>query len=340
MVPQRLVVLSDREAVDRITFDLRWKYAALDFDYGGLFAIGACLTCVRDCDGHSVRIEFLEIGLPGRASGSADRRSKRVTESTALYDVVATQDTRWNADPFWRSARCFGSSTTRSPRALAAFVLGKPRRRLRRGGQAVVRLGRRRSTRSTGGCKRRMRTQRSRRGSMAARSIRRSPYAAKLVATVRRTSDWSSVVIGRRPTSRVGVAAATRVIVDRRIPRIAPRHASAARELVDDDTKGHVRGSIPTPDHHGHRGPASAHFATESAVESNDLACGRLKPNAEQRVAGLRLHRSRAMSMRPLASTRRDRRSENRSDACRDSRRRSLNKHDRRDRRQDPYRWR
>jgi hypothetical protein len=34
MVLQRMEGLSDREAVDRITFDLRWKYAAggLDFD--------------------------------------------------------------------------------------------------------------------------------------------------------------------------------------------------------------------------------------------------------------------------------------------------------------------
>ena len=37
MVLQRLEGLSDREAVDRIAFDLRWKYAAggLDFDYAG-----------------------------------------------------------------------------------------------------------------------------------------------------------------------------------------------------------------------------------------------------------------------------------------------------------------
>src|SRR5271167_1386404 len=37
MVLQRLEGLSDREAVDRVTFDLRWKYAAggLDYDYPG-----------------------------------------------------------------------------------------------------------------------------------------------------------------------------------------------------------------------------------------------------------------------------------------------------------------
>src|SRR3954471_20343695 len=37
MVLQRLEGLSDREAVERVTFDLRWKYAAggLDFDYAG-----------------------------------------------------------------------------------------------------------------------------------------------------------------------------------------------------------------------------------------------------------------------------------------------------------------
>lgn len=37
MVLQRIEGLSDREAVDRFTFDARWKYAAggLDFDYPG-----------------------------------------------------------------------------------------------------------------------------------------------------------------------------------------------------------------------------------------------------------------------------------------------------------------
>ena len=37
MVLQRLEGLSDREAVDRFTFDVRWKYAAggLDLDYPG-----------------------------------------------------------------------------------------------------------------------------------------------------------------------------------------------------------------------------------------------------------------------------------------------------------------
>jgi transposase-like protein DUF772 len=37
MVLQRLEGCSDREAVERFTYDLRWKYAAggLDFDYPG-----------------------------------------------------------------------------------------------------------------------------------------------------------------------------------------------------------------------------------------------------------------------------------------------------------------
>jgi Transposase domain (DUF772) len=37
MVLQRLEGLSDREAVDRFAFDVRWKYAAggLDFDHPG-----------------------------------------------------------------------------------------------------------------------------------------------------------------------------------------------------------------------------------------------------------------------------------------------------------------
>jgi hypothetical protein len=37
MVLQRIEGCSDREAVDRFTYDARWKYAAggLDFDYPG-----------------------------------------------------------------------------------------------------------------------------------------------------------------------------------------------------------------------------------------------------------------------------------------------------------------
>lgn len=93
MVLQRLHGLSDREAVDAFAFDLRWKYAAgaLDFDHPG-FA-HTVLVDFRERLRRSKRPNRIfeaaltvakEAGLVGR---------KRVLDSTALYDAVATQDT-------------------------------------------------------------------------------------------------------------------------------------------------------------------------------------------------------------------------------------------------------
>jgi hypothetical protein len=93
MVLQRLEGLSDREAVDRITFDLRWKYAAggLDFDYAGF--VHTVLVDMRARLRRSERPNrIFEIALDvAREAGLIGR--KRVLDSTALYDAVATQDT-------------------------------------------------------------------------------------------------------------------------------------------------------------------------------------------------------------------------------------------------------
>lgn len=93
MVLQRLEGLSDREAVDRITFDLRWKYAAggLDFDYAGF--VHTVLVDMRARLRRSKRPNrIFEIALEvAREAGLIGR--KRVLDSTALYDAVATQDT-------------------------------------------------------------------------------------------------------------------------------------------------------------------------------------------------------------------------------------------------------
>ena len=93
MVLQRLEGLSDREAVDRITFDLRWKYAAggLDFDYAGF--VHTVLVDMRARLRRSERPNrIFEAGLEvARQAGLIGR--KRVLDSTALYDAVATQDT-------------------------------------------------------------------------------------------------------------------------------------------------------------------------------------------------------------------------------------------------------
>src|ERR1700733_5441102 len=93
MVLQRLEGCSDREAVDRFAYDLRWKYAAggLDFDYPGfvhtvLVDMRARLAASEDPD------RVFEVTLAAaKEAGLVGRR--RVLDSTALYDAVATMDT-------------------------------------------------------------------------------------------------------------------------------------------------------------------------------------------------------------------------------------------------------
>jgi hypothetical protein len=92
MVLQRVEGLSDREAVERFAFDLRWKYAAgVDIDYPSF--VHTVLVNTRARLRSSERPDRIfeaalamakEAGLVGR---------KRVLDSTALYDAVATQDT-------------------------------------------------------------------------------------------------------------------------------------------------------------------------------------------------------------------------------------------------------
>jgi hypothetical protein len=99
MVLQRLEGLSDREAAERFSFDLRWKYAAggLDFDFPGF--VHTVLVDMRARLRRSKRPNrIFETSLEvARAAGLVGR--KRVLDSTPLYDAVATQDTvtliRW-----------------------------------------------------------------------------------------------------------------------------------------------------------------------------------------------------------------------------------------------------
>ena len=93
MVLQRLEGLSDREAVDRFAFDLRWKYAAggLDFDYPGF--VHTVLVEMRARLARSAqpdRIFAVTLDVAGQA-GLVGRR--RVLDSTPIYDAVATMDT-------------------------------------------------------------------------------------------------------------------------------------------------------------------------------------------------------------------------------------------------------
>ena len=96
MVLQRLDGLSDREAVDRYAFDVRWRYAA---GVGGPGAGGwdrfahTVLVDMRERLRRSARPDrIFEVGLQAAAgAGLVGRR--RVLDSTPLYDAVATMDT-------------------------------------------------------------------------------------------------------------------------------------------------------------------------------------------------------------------------------------------------------
>jgi hypothetical protein len=97
MVLQRLEGLSDREAVDRFTFDVRWRYAA---GVGGWDSAQH-----RVCFAHTVLVDMrerlrrsdrpdriFEVALDAaRCAGVVGRN--RVLDSTPLYDAVATMDT-------------------------------------------------------------------------------------------------------------------------------------------------------------------------------------------------------------------------------------------------------
>jgi hypothetical protein len=93
MVLQRLEGCSDREAVERFQFDLRWKYAAggLGFDYPGF--VHTVLVDMRARLQDSERPEriFEVTREVARQAGLVGRR--RVLDSTPIYDAVATMDT-------------------------------------------------------------------------------------------------------------------------------------------------------------------------------------------------------------------------------------------------------
>jgi hypothetical protein len=93
MVLQRLEGCSDREAVDRFAYDLRWKYACggLDFDYPGF--VHTVLVDMRARLAASKRPDrVFEVTLTAaKQAGLVGRR--RVLDSTALFDAVATMDT-------------------------------------------------------------------------------------------------------------------------------------------------------------------------------------------------------------------------------------------------------
>ena len=93
MVLQRIEGCSDREAVERFTYDVRWKYAAggLGFGYPGF--VHTVLVDMRARLAASARPDrvFEVVLQTAKSAGLVGRR--RVLDSTALYDAVATMDT-------------------------------------------------------------------------------------------------------------------------------------------------------------------------------------------------------------------------------------------------------
>ena len=96
MVLQRLEGLSDREAVDRFTFDARWRYAAGVGGWDGAGRVGFAHTVLVDMRERLRRSDrpdrIFAVALDAaRSAGLLGRR--RVLDSTPLYDAVATMDT-------------------------------------------------------------------------------------------------------------------------------------------------------------------------------------------------------------------------------------------------------
>jgi IS5 family transposase len=93
MVLQRIEGCSDREAVDRFTYDARWKYAAggLGFDHPG-FVHTVLVDMRARLAGSEWPDRIFEVVLEtAKQAGLVGRR--RVLDSTSLYDAVATMDT-------------------------------------------------------------------------------------------------------------------------------------------------------------------------------------------------------------------------------------------------------
>ena len=96
MVLQRLEGLSDREAVERYSFDTRWRYAAGGggYDGGGPTSfVHTVLVDMRERLRNSKRPDRIFEAALGAAKDAGLVTNKRVLDSTPLYDAVATMDT-------------------------------------------------------------------------------------------------------------------------------------------------------------------------------------------------------------------------------------------------------
>ena len=94
MVLQALEGVSDREAVQRLRFDMRWKAAAgLGLTDGGFHPSVLTLWRARLRGSDRPEVVFDAVRALVEATGVLDGRSRRALDSTLLDDAVATQDT-------------------------------------------------------------------------------------------------------------------------------------------------------------------------------------------------------------------------------------------------------
>ena len=166
MVLQRLEGLSDREAVERFTFDARWKYAA-----------AACPSTTRasptPCSSTCGRASPARSGPTGSSSARSRSRGPRASSASGgcstprpLYDAVATMDTVTLVRSAIRGV--LGGIGRAGARPAGG---PPPRRRLPQRRQARRRLGRRRGARGP------RRRARPRRGGRARRARGRAAPA-------------------------------------------------------------------------------------------------------------------------------------------------------------------
>src|ERR1700694_3921361 len=119
MLLQAYEGLSDREACDRLAFDLRWKAAAGLTVGAGAFhptVLVGMRNRLRKSD--RPRRLFDDVNTTARAAGLL-RGRRRVLDSTPLFDAVATQDT---VIPLGAAIRKVLTAADRSDPGLAAGI--------------------------------------------------------------------------------------------------------------------------------------------------------------------------------------------------------------------------
>ena len=93
MVLARIEGCSGREAVERLTYDARWKYAAGGLDFGHPGFVHTVLVDTRARLARSEDPERIFNVTPDAAKRAGLVGCRRVLDSMALYDAVATMDT-------------------------------------------------------------------------------------------------------------------------------------------------------------------------------------------------------------------------------------------------------